>query len=380
MLPAVCAAKNLDKEAKMWNDKLSRGPFILSVGAVLVTLVFASTLTAAPPRSFDEKVVADFYRAKTITIVVGFAPGGIFDITSRLLAKHLRRHIPGTPNVIVENRPGAGSLVAANLVYESLRKDGTFIVNLHPLLVLQQLQGREGMEFDARRYNWLGSVSLSLGACGVHRDTGITHVKQIMGPAGRVVTMGGEAPGTTITDIAAAMRAALGLKFRIIYGYSGGRPIANAVLNRELDGMCGSWSLFESSLGSFFQPTQLLNMILVNASQVPDHPWLKNAVPAEMLAPNDKARSLLKIVATLGTIHLPYAVAPGVPPVRIAALRSAFDRTLADPAFAADFEKTKQPLAPKSGEEVAQFVNELLSAKPETVTALEEALKQREGP
>lgn len=347
---------------------------------VLAAPVLFAASAGPALRSFDEKALADFYRGKTVSIIVGFAPGGGYDIISRVIAKHLGRHIPGNPNVIVENRPGAGSLVTANLVYKTFRKDGTFIANFQQQLLLQQVLGREGIEFDGRAYNWLGSVSLSQGACGVHRDTGVTHVKQIVGPVGRVVTMGGEAPGTGITDTAAVMRAALGLKFRIIYGYSGGRPIANAVLNRELDGMCISWEAFSTTLKMFFEPAQVLNMLVISGSSVPEHSWLKNAEAADAIAPNDEARRLLKIVDSPERIHLPYAVAPGVPADRIAVLRNAFDKTLADPAFVADFKKLGRPLVARTGEEVAGIVNDLLSTKPETVAALKEALKQREGP
>jgi tripartite-type tricarboxylate transporter receptor subunit TctC len=351
--------------------------------AKLLMALTAPALMAAGgqnSRSFDEKAVADFYRGKTVTLLVGFAPGGGYDITARVVGKHLGNHIPGKPNVIVENRPGAGSLVAANLTYKTLRKDGTNIVTFNSQMVLQQLLGQQGIEFDGRDYNWLGSVSESQNACGVHQDIGVSHVKQIMGPSGKTVNMGGEAPGSGITDTAAVMRAALGLKFKIIYGYAGARPVANAVLNRELDGMCISWESFTSDLKMFFEPKKLLNMLVIFGSSVPDHPWLKNAVAGEAAAATEQSRNLLRIVHAPAKMSFPYTVAPGVSKDRLAALRNAFDRTLADPAFITDFKKTARPLAPKTGEAVAELVDELLSEKPETVTALRDALKQREGP
>jgi tripartite-type tricarboxylate transporter receptor subunit TctC len=350
----------------------------------LIMAVAAPALAAAAAgqksRALDEKAVADFYKGKTVTLLVGFAPGGGYDITARVVGRHLGSHIPGTPNVIVENRPGAGSLVAANLTYKTLRKDGTNIVTFNSQMVLQQLMGQQGIEFDGRNYNWLGSISESQNACGVHEDTGINHVKQIMGPTGRTVNMGGEAPGSGITDTAAVMRAALGLKFKIVYGYAGARPVANAVLNRELDGMCISWESFTSDLKMFFEPKKTLNMLAIFGSTVPEHPWLKNAVAAEAAAPTDDGRQLLAIVHAPAKMSFPYAIAPEVPRDRVAALRNAFDRTLVDPAFIADFKKTARPLAPKTGEQISQLVSELLSQKPETVNALRDALKQREDP
>lgn len=331
-------------------------------------------------RSFNEQAVADFYRGRTISIVVGYAPGGGFDITSRLLAKHMGNHIPGHPTMVVLNRPGAGSLVAANLVYGTLRKDGTFIVNFNSSMLLQELLGKPGVAFDAQDYNWLGSVSVSRGACGVSKSTGVTHISQIMGPDGRVVTMGAEAPGSAITDTAAVMRAALGLKFKLIYGYAGARPVANAVLNGEVDGMCISWEAFTSFLKNFFVPEQKLNMLVISGSTVPDDPRLENAVAAEPNARNETGRQLLNIVSAPGEIFFPYAVAPGVPADRIAALRQAFDETMSDPAFVADFKKTQRTLVPRSGEEVSKVARSLGTVEPDVLASLKEALKQQTDP
>lgn len=349
----------------------------LAVGCCLLGSAFF--VQAAQPRAFDEKTAAEFYRGKTVTVVVGFAPGGGYDISARLVAKHMGKHIPGSPTVIVDNRPGAGSLVAANLVYKGLRPDGTYVVTFNSQMVLQQLLGQQGMEFDGRQFNWLGSVSSSQSACGVHVETGITDIKQLMGPGGRVVNMGGESPGSGITDTAAVIRAALGAKFKIIYGYAGSRPVANAVLNRELDGMCISWESFASDLKMFFEPKKLLNVVVIFGTEVPKHPWLENTEAAEAIAPNNNARTLLKLVYAPGKISFPYAVAPGVPADRLAALRTAFDKTLADPAFVADYQKYRQ-LVPRNGEEVGEIVRDLLATKPDLVDELKEALKQRTGP
>jgi tripartite-type tricarboxylate transporter receptor subunit TctC len=365
---------NKENECSIFNKAVLG---ILAVGFSL--LGFAFYADAGQSGAFDEKAAAEFYRGKTVTIVVGFAPGGGYDISARLVAKHMGKHIPGNPTVIVDNRPGAGSLVAANLVYKGLRADGTYIATFNSQMVLQQLLGQQGIEFDGRLFNWLGSVASSQSACGVHGETGVTHIKQLMGPGGRVVNMGGESPGSGITDTAAVIRAALGAKFKIIYGYAGSRPVANAVLNRELDGMCISWESFTSDLKMFFEPKKILNVLVIFGADVPKHPWLENAEAAEAIAPNNDARTLLKLVYAPGKISFPYAVAPGVPADRLAALRTAFVKTLADPAFVSEYEKYR-PLTPRNGEEVAEVVRDLLATKPGLVNELKEALKQRTGP
>lgn len=353
--------------------------FVITLfGAFSLALLLAPALLA---QAFDTHSIADFYRGKNVRIVVGFPPGGGYDVIARVVARHIGKHIPGNPTVIVENRPGAGSLVAANVLYRTLPKDGTYIGMFAPGLIFQQLLGREGLEFDGRRYNWLGSTTSGRNSCGVHVDTGITHVKQIMGTEGRIIAMGGEAPGAGITDQTAAFRAALGLKFRIIYGYAGSARVSSAVLSREVDGMCITWEAFTSThRDQFFEPKRLLNMLVISGSSVPDHPWLKNAEPADAIAPNEQARSLLKAVDAPGQMAQPLTLGPGVPGERVAALRDAFNRTIADAGFVRDFEKTGRPLSPKKGEEVSQIVNELLSSRPETVVTIKQALQRREEP
>lgn len=343
---------------------------------------FVLVLAAAPSWSAtaDESAVADFYNGKTVTVVVGFAPGGGYDVTARLVAKHLKDHIPGHPTVIVENRPGAGSLVAANLVYSSLPQDGTIIANIHPQLMFQQLMGREGIEFDGRKYQWLGSLSAGRNACAIHKDTGVTKLQQIMGPNGRIVKMGGEAPGSGVTDATAVMRAALDLKFRIIYGYKGIAPIARALLSREIDGMCTTWETLIASYKNFFEPERLVNVLVIAGTEVPDNPWADKAVAAQSVAPTEEARKLLIAAGAPRQISYPYTVGPGVPAERVAALRKAFERMLADEAFVADYRKTGAPLVGRDAREVSAIVDELLSMPPETVASLKEALKRRVGP
>lgn len=359
--------------------------FGLSVTLLISIFVFGvSPVTvageASPAGKYDTQAVTDFYRGKTITVVVGFAPGGGYDIAARIVAKHLGKYIPGNPTVIVSNRPGGGSVVAANLVYETSRRDGTTIVDFHPQMLLQQALGREGIKFDGLKYNWLGSLNSSSTACAVHKDTGVSDIKQIMGPEGKILTMGAEAPGSGITDGTAVIRAALALKFRMIYGYTGQRPIVNAVLSREVDGMCTSWDAFNTTLKNLFEPKPLVNMLVINAAQLPDDPRLKDVAAAQAVARSDSARKLLRIIDGPRAIAYPYAVAPGVPTERLSALRDAFAKMLKDQAFVADYKKSGSNYDPKSWMQVTEIVKELLTMEEDTRSAIREALKRREGP
>jgi tripartite-type tricarboxylate transporter receptor subunit TctC len=349
--------------------------FFVGIGDIASTVMAAS-----PAQSFDEKAAAEFYRGKTVRVVVGFAPGGGYDVAARVLGRHLGKHIPGNPTVIVENRPGAGSLVTANLAYKTLPQDGTFVASFHPQLILQQLLGREGIEFDAARYNWLGNLTAGRHVCVVHRDTGVKHIRQVMGPGAVVINMGAEAPGTGITDATAIMRAALGLSFRMIYGYAGAAPVASAIQRREVDGMCISWEALTTVHADFFEPQRIVNVLVMAGSTVPEHPWLENTEAADKVATTQDPRDLIRAGQAPEALAFPFAVGPGVPPGRVAALRSAFEKTVADPSFVADWDKTKRPLVANNGEKVTGIVRDVLGAKPELVARLTDALKQREGP
>jgi hypothetical protein len=245
--------------------------------------------------------------------------------TAALVAKHLGKHIPGSPNVVVENRPGGGSMVAANTVYKTEPKDGTVISHFHEQMVLQQALGQQGVEFDARRFNWVGSMHVTQNLC-------------------------------------------------IIYGYQGGVPIQNAIERREVDGMCFSWESIRATLPRWFEPEPMVTAPIIMGASVPDHPWLKGTVAAEAIAPNAEARQLLQAGQAPGEISKPHAMAPEVPADRVAAMRAAFDKTFADPAFRADVEQAKFELNPKSGEEVARVVNDVLSLPPDIVDKLKKAL------
>jgi len=352
----------------------------LAIVSCVIALALIGTAGPLWSAAADEGAVADFYKGKTLTIVVGFAPGGGYDVTARIVARHLKNHIPGNPTVIVENRPGAGTLVAANLVYNTLPQNGTIIANIHPQLMFQQLMGQPGIEFKGRKYQWLGSLSAGRNACAVHRDTGVTNIKQIMGPDGRTVKMGGEAPGTGITDATAVMRAALDLKFRIIYGYKGIAPIARALVAREIDGMCTTWETLIARHKNLFEPERLVNVLVIAGSEVPDHPWADKAVAAQAVAPTEEARRLLIAAGAPRQISYPYAVGPDVPADRASALREAFAGMLEDEAFIVDYKKTGSPLVGRDAEEVSAIVDELLSMPPETVASLKNALERRVGP
>ena len=337
--------------------------------AVLILLTCVAVASAGEA----ENTLADFYKGKSIRIVVGYPPGGAYDLYSRLVARHLGRHIPGNPRVIVQNMPGAGGLVAARAVYAVEPKDGTVIVHTNQFLVFQQALGQAELEIDTAKFNWLGSAFKSLGHCAVRKDLGITRIEEII--AGKEVQTAVQAPGTFGYDMPAVLNAALGAKFKLVAGYPGLARILAAVESKEADAFC---------TGDPFQPilTPLLGgddpiakVVVILGNEPSNHPMLRGVPAAETLAKTDEAKMLLRTLAAPLQMSLPWAVAPGVSPGRVAALRQAMERTFADPRFLTEARKVQATVEFSKGEEVNQIVHGILNAPPATRAKLKEIFR-----
>ena len=344
----------------------------LLVRYTVLILIFLTFVTVASVAG-AENPVADFYKGKSIRIVVAYPPGGAYDLYSRLVARHLGRHVPGNPRVIVQNMPGAGGLVAAKAVYVVEPQDGTVIVHTNQFLVLQQALGQPGLEIDAAKFNWLGSAYKSLGHCAVRRDLGITRIEQII--EGKEVNTAVQAPGTFGYDMPAVLNAALGTRFKLVPGYPGLARILAAVEQKEADAFC---------TGDPFQPVvtpilggddPIARVVVILGNEPSDHPMLRGVPPAERLAKTDEAKILLRTLAAPLQMSLPWAVGPGVPADRVAALRQGMARTFADPRFLADAQKAQATVGFTKGEEVTRIIGNILNAPVATRAKLKEIFR-----
>ena len=332
-----------------------------------------SPVTASSPQ-LDDRAIADFYRGKTIRFVVGFAPGGAFDLYSRLLAKHMPKHLPGNPTMVVENRPGAGSALAANLVFNTEPKDGTVIASINEFLVLQQLLGAPGMEFDAARFQWLGSSVDTFSTCVARADAPITRIEDLI--AGRELVVGTTGPGAATHDGPAVLNSALGTRFRLVSGYEGIATINLALESREVDGFCVSFdALTIVARQQFDRNPPGLKVLVVFGDRTADHPWLRGVPAAEQLARTPEARQLLRTIHGPSRMSKPFAVAPGVPSDRVEALRRAMAASFADPDLIAEAQRSALEVSARGGADVAAVVAELQAAPPEVVGRLKEILQ-----
>jgi tripartite-type tricarboxylate transporter receptor subunit TctC len=297
-----------------------------------------------------------FFKGKTIRIIVGFSAGGGYDVYARTIARHMGRHIPGTPTVLVENMPGAASMISANHVYKVARPDGLTIGHFIGGLFLQQALGRQGIEFDARRFEHLGVPIKDTYCIGLTKASGITSLESWMA-AKTPVKIGGTAPGSATDDIPAVLQAALGLPLQIVSGYKGTADIRLAADSGEVSGFSTGWESFKSTWRKALDSGDAF--IAVQAVAKP-HPELPKVPVAINYAKTDEAKKLIQVGAhDPGTLARPFVLPPGTPKDRVQVLRKAFMDTLNDPEFLAEAKKANLDISPLPGDEIARTVDNL---------------------
>ena len=343
---------------------------------MLVTLrrVFSSAafLAALAIRTIPAFAQEDFYKGKTIRLIVGLAPGGGFDTYSRVIARHIGKHIPGNPTTIVENMPGAASLLAANYVYKAARPDGLTIGNFVGGLAFQQILGLPGVEFDAPKFEFIGVPATDNFMIGVAKSTGITSVEQWKA-SGSIIKIGGVAPGGGTDDIPKVLKATLGLPLQLVSGYKGTGPVRLAFNAGEVQGACNSLESFKATWRAEMDKGEVV--LLVQANLKP-HPEVPNVPWAVDLAKSDEAKKMILTSARVnGLLNRFYVLPPGTPKTRVALIRKAFIDTMKDPEFLADTQKAKLDLDPIDGAEIEKQVQELFKLEPVLVGKMKEILK-----
>jgi len=312
----------------------------------------------------------DFYRGKTIRIVVN-ATGGGFDVYARTLARHLGRHVPGNPAVAVESVSGAAGLVAANYVYKVAKPDGLTIGHFSGELLLGQILGRPGIEFDARKFEYLGMGSSEHIACAFSRASGITSLDRWLSST-VLVKMGGTAPGSNGDNATRILKAVLGLPIQLVSGYKGTAAIRLAVEAGELSGACFNWVSMRTAWQYPIQTGEVVVVLQLAAHALPDLPGVPLVTE---LVRSDDARRLLGVTILRGSaLARPYALPPGTPQERVDILRRAFDAAFRDPEFLADAKRARLDVSPVNGEEVERVVAGLFTLDQATALRLRKIL------
>jgi tripartite-type tricarboxylate transporter receptor subunit TctC len=334
----------------------------------LRAFVFAC-LAASPALAQD--TAADFFRGKTVSIIVGSSAGGGYDTYARVLARHFGRHIPGNPTVVVQNMPGAGSNKAAAYLYSVAPKDGSAIGALFPGAILQPLLGDTPVQHDPSKFNYLGSANSDTYLCFVRSDAPAKTFQDVFT---REVILGASNQGGTTRDLPSMLNHLLGTKFRIVTGYAGSKEITLAIERNEVQGACGlGWTGLPTMHPDWFSKGL---MRVLSQESLKGHPDLdKMGVPLSIsFATTDEQRRVMELVYSQGSFGRPYVLPPGVPAEHVAALRTAFMATLRDPALIADAEKIQLDLDPLSGEDLQALVAKLYAVPAAIVARAKQAL------
>ena len=332
----------------------------------------ASVILALAIPTIPASAQEDFYRGKTIRLIVGLAPGGGFDTYSRVIARHIGKHIPGNPTTIVDNMPGAASLLAANYVYKASKPDGLTIGNFVGGLAFQQILGLPGVEFDAPKFEFIGVPATDNFMLGVSKSLGITSVEQWKA-SGTVIKFGGVAPGGGTDDIPKVLKATLGLPLQLVSGYKGTGPVRLAFNAGEVQGACNSLESFKATWRAEMDKGEVVLLVQANLKphpEVPNVPWAVNLAKTE-----DSKKMILTSARVNGLLNRFYVLSPGTPKSRVALIRKAFMDTMKDPEFLADTQKAKLDLDAIDGAEIEKQVRELFKLEPTLVAKMKEVLK-----
>jgi tripartite-type tricarboxylate transporter receptor subunit TctC len=325
--------------------------FSLSVACTLAL----SACFAAPAHA-----QADFYKGKTVNIVVGFTPAGGYDINGRAVARHIGKHIPGNPNVIVQNAPGAGSLSAVRNLDATLPRDGTTIVTFNPGLVTQSLVQPETVKVDFRNVSWLGVVAADYRVCYGFGPDGVKTWADMMSRKSFILGTTAKGAGNYING--AILRIVFNAPVRQILGFPGSAEQRIAIERGELDGDCGAYASITPAWVNEKKVHPFVRFSQKRSEEIPE-----SAVYIGTFAKTDEQRALLNVLSGGDEIGRPFIMSKQVPPDRLAILRAAFNATMKDPAFQADMQKLGHPVQPLPGETAEAIVAKMSGASPEVL-------------
>ena len=340
----------------------------MNVRSIIAGFCLASAATMA-----QAQPVADFYRGKTFTVMIGTEPGGAYDSYARVLARHIGRHIPGEPMVVAQNMPGAASLVLANHLYTVAAHDGLAIGAVQRGMALNPLYGggATAARYDATRFTWIGSINNETGVVLAMKSAGISKFTDLFE---KEMIVGAEGGGTSDSELFARLtNAVLGTKARIVTGYKGSADVLLALDKGEVNGQfVGGWVGLRDKANPWLESGRAL--LLAQLSVRPD-PTFKDLPVIMDFARDERQRQILRLAFTAQLWGRPYVAAPDLPPERVRALRDAFQETLADPVFIAEADRFGLPVAPLRGEEMAELIRGLYASPKDVIDATRAAFK-----
>jgi tripartite-type tricarboxylate transporter receptor subunit TctC len=333
---------------------MSARPIALSASLAVLT-----ALVAAPAAA------QDFFAGKSIDLLVGAPPGGGYDIYGRVVARHIGRHIPGNPNVVPKNMPGAGSARAAGFIAKIAPKDGTVIANIMPGAVIGPLLDPKTEKlFDPTEVQYLGNVNNGTRVCITGAQSQIRTFEDARKLKG---SFGGVSANDSTRDYGFMHKKTSGAVWNMVTGYNGTSDLSLAVERGEIDGFCGfDWASLKSQRPNWVKD-KVVHVLLQDALE-PNDELTKLGVPhVFQYVTNDTNRKVVELILSQQVFHRSFIAPPGTAPAQLAILRTAFDDTMKDPQFLADADKLRIDVAPLSGARVQEVVRNLYASPPQVV-------------
>lgn len=320
----------------------------------------------------SQVALAQVFKDKTITVITSQGAGGTNDLIARAIARNMPQHVPGQPTMIVQNMPGGGNVLATNFLYNVAPKDGTTIGTVHNTIPLHQAVSGDGVRYDARKFNWLGSTGAENAGLMVWHTAGVTTFDDVLR---REVIIGGTGVGSGTVLYATVMNNVLGTKFKIVFGYKASEDVNLAMQRGEVEARTfGLTGLFRQQAQWVEEKMVVLIAQLgaVRDRRLPDVPLLQE------LAKTDEQRQILKLISSPEMLGSIYLTPPAIPEDRLAILRKAFDATMRDSTFVEEAAKLRIAIEPMSGEQIAGIINETINAPPDIVAKAIAASKRPE--
>jgi tripartite-type tricarboxylate transporter receptor subunit TctC len=342
----------------------------LSVGRLIASFTLAAMLALCPATAQEPP---PFYKGKQITIVVGTSAGGGYDTYARLIARHMPKHIPGSPNVIVSNMPGAGSNIAANYIYYVAPKDGTYVGALQGNAVVEPLFGSTPIKHDPSKFEYLGSANNDVYICVVRSDAGVASFADVL--TNEVIA--GASSQASTADFSTLLDNVLGAKFKVVVGYAGSREISLAMDKGEVQAVCGvAWPSYKVTNPGWFDNGIVKVIVQLHTKGYPE---LNAAgIPLAVdFARTPEERGIMELFFGQTTFGRPYVVAPEVPKDRVTILRKAFTETLGDANLVAEAKRLTLDVDQVSGDDLQALVAKMYLAPPGLIAKTKQAIVRK---
>lgn len=319
--------------------------------------------------------VSDFYRGRTVTIIVGGDPGGSYDIYARTLSRHLPRHLNGNPTITLQYMPGAGSVIATNHISNVAAQDGTFMLAPNRTAAFAPILGQQGARYEPSQLNWVGSLNNDVGVMQVW---GNVPVKTIADARKTEVVVGATSPLTDSQEYPTLLNNTLGTKFKMVLGYKSMPTLQNSMESGEVQGAENSFLGMEEKFPQWRDRIHVLvQLSLSKHPRIPDIPLVFDVIKPEFVVPGlsvEEVQAMWQIILTQQAVGRPYVLGPKVPAERVKAMRSAFHEVLNDHAFIEDAQKARLDIQPLDGDEIQRMIAAVVAAPATTVEKLRQLI------